>query len=474
MIRRPPRSTLFPYTTLFRSPAAHYQLSIKRPDGLTFYGNYENLSFTDALALPADGTYTVLVDQEGTWTGAVTAQLSCTASPALGTRPTVTAIAPTSGPAAGGTTVAISGTEFATVPGATTVLFGANAATNASCVTTTSCSATSPAGSSTVDVTVTVAGLTSAVSAADRFAYARSPTVTSVSRNGGSTAGGTSVAITGTDFVAPATVSFGAVAAAIVTVVSTTQIAATTPFHGAETVDVTVTVAGQTSATGPAGRFTFEAPVPTVTQVMPSSGSIAGGTAVTLTGTDFVVGATVSFDGAAGTNVVVVGATSITAMPPAHAAGAIGVTVTNIDNQSGGCIACFDFRAAPAQTVTAVTPTSGTTAGGTAAGITGTNFAAGATVSFGGAPATNVVVVSPTSISAMTPAHAAGTVEVTVTVAGQTSATSIAGQFTFMSPSGGSGGEGTGDRGDGDSVVSPPSSGALLPKPAPLRPARGA
>src|SRR2546422_4555853 len=75
MIRRPPRSTLFPYTTLFRSPAAHYQLSIKRPDGLTFYGNYENLSFTDALALPADGTYTVLVDQEGTWTGAVTAQL---------------------------------------------------------------------------------------------------------------------------------------------------------------------------------------------------------------------------------------------------------------------------------------------------------------------------------------------------------------------------------------------------------------
>src|SRR3989449_9021167 len=124
MIRRPPRSTLFPYTTLFRSgpavtlsntvpgqniaftfsgatnqrvsltlsasPAAHYQLSIKRPDGLTFYGNYENLSFTDALALPADGTYTVLVDQEGTWTGAVTAQLTCTGCPTLGTRPTVT------------------------------------------------------------------------------------------------------------------------------------------------------------------------------------------------------------------------------------------------------------------------------------------------------------------------------------------------------------------------------------------------
>src|SRR3712207_9151757 len=30
MIRRPPRSTLFPYTTLFRSPAERFRL---RPDG---------------------------------------------------------------------------------------------------------------------------------------------------------------------------------------------------------------------------------------------------------------------------------------------------------------------------------------------------------------------------------------------------------------------------------------------------------
>src|SRR2546422_890230 len=292
MIRRPPRSTLFPYTTLFRSPAAHYQLSIKRPDGLTFYGNYENLSFTDALALPADGTYTVLVDQEGTWTGAVTAQLSCTGCPALGTRPTVTAIAPTSGPAAGGTTVAISGTEFATVPGATTVLFGANAATNASCVTTTSCSATSPAGSSTVDVTVTVAGLTSAVSAADRFAYALSPTVTSVSPNGGSTAGGTSGALTGTDFVAPATLSFGVVvagggfegsAAGSVVLVSATTIPRKPPPPVAGVGGVPApTPAGRPSPG--AGCFVFR-PAPTVSPVPPTSGTPAGGTAATIAGT---------------------------------------------------------------------------------------------------------------------------------------------------------------------------------------------
>jgi len=87
--------------------------------------------------------------------------------------PTVTAISPTSGPAAGGTVVTISGTGFSTTAGATTARFGATAATGVSCASTTSCSATSPAGSGTVDVTVTVGGATSATTPADRFRYRR-------------------------------------------------------------------------------------------------------------------------------------------------------------------------------------------------------------------------------------------------------------------------------------------------------------
>src|SRR2546426_9345141 len=35
MIRRPPRSTLFPYTTLFRSPVV---LDVLRPDDIVLYG----------------------------------------------------------------------------------------------------------------------------------------------------------------------------------------------------------------------------------------------------------------------------------------------------------------------------------------------------------------------------------------------------------------------------------------------------
>src|SRR2546429_4260025 len=37
MIRRPPRSTLFPYTTLFRS-VVRFQLKEPWPDFMTFYG----------------------------------------------------------------------------------------------------------------------------------------------------------------------------------------------------------------------------------------------------------------------------------------------------------------------------------------------------------------------------------------------------------------------------------------------------
>ena len=63
--------------------------------------------------------------------------------------------------------------------------------------------------------------------------------------------------------------------------------------------------------------------------------------------------------------------------------------------------------------------------------ITGTNFAAGATVTFGGTAATNVVVVSSTSITATTPAHAAGAVTVTVTNPGGQSG-SLASGFTYI------------------------------------------
>jgi hypothetical protein len=68
-----------------------------------------------------------------------------------------------------------------------------------------------------------------------------------------------------------------------------------------------------------------------------------------------------------------------------------------------------------ATAVTGVSPSSGLVFGGTPVTITGNNFASGATVSFGGVAATSVTVVSATKITARTPAHARGVVNVAVT-----------------------------------------------------------
>jgi hypothetical protein len=97
-----------------------------------------------------------------------TVTASCTAAT---TAPTVTSISPNSGPAAGGTSVTITGSAFTSV---TSVNLGSNAAfytfNNDSSIT-----VTSPAGSGTVDVTVTTSGGTSAASVADQFTYIATP-----------------------------------------------------------------------------------------------------------------------------------------------------------------------------------------------------------------------------------------------------------------------------------------------------------
>jgi hypothetical protein len=107
----------------------------------------------------------------------------------------------------------------------------------------------------------------------------------------------------------------------------------------------------------------------------------------------------------------------------------VTVTVTNPGGQNGSLTSGFTYVVVP--TVSSVSPNNGPAAGGTAITITGTNFAAGATVTFGGTAATNVVVVSSTSITATTPAHAAGAVTVTVTVTAQSG--NLANGFTYNS-----------------------------------------
>ena len=159
-----------------------------------------------------------------------------------------------------------------------------------------------------------------------------------------------------------------------------------------------------------------------ITGIVPATGDVGGGTGVTISGTNFVNGATVSIGGVAPTNVVRVNMTTITATTPGHAAGLVDVVVTNPGETPLTLTDGFTF-AATSPTVSSIVPTSGSTAGGTIVTITGTNFVNGATVSIGGvattgetgAETTSLAVINGTTITAVTGARGAATVDVVVT-----------------------------------------------------------
>ena len=277
------------------------------------------------------GTVTVTVTNSTGRSGSLSNAFTYTGSnPA----PAVTSITPNTGTANGGTAVSITGTGF--LAGATVSLGGA-AATNVNVVSSTSITATTPAhAAGAVAVTVTNTDA-QAGTLNNGYTYTTSnpaPTVASINPNAGPVAGGTAVTITGTGFLAGATVSLGGTAATNVNVVGSTSITATTPAHTAGSVSVVVTNTDAQSGTLTNG-YTYRNPAPTVTSITPNTGTTAGGTSVTIAGTGFATGATVSIGGTAATAVNVVSSTSITAITPAHTSGAANVVVTNSDAQAG-------------------------------------------------------------------------------------------------------------------------------------------
>jgi hypothetical protein len=350
--------------------------------------------------------------------------------------PTVVDISPSSGPAAGGTSVTVTpGTsflgatvvDFGTTPGTDIVVNGAG----------TSLTVTSPAETAgAVDVTVTTPGGTSLANSFYQYTFVAAPTVTDVSPSSGTETGGQSVTITGTNFTSTTeSVDFGTTSATNFTESNPDLLIAISPAEAAGAVNVTVTTIGGTSATSSADTYTFVTnPAPTVTDISPTSGPTAGGTSVTVTGTNFASVSAVDFGATAATTFTVNSATSITATSPAEAALPANVTITTPGGVSVTSAANQYLFVAP-PTVTDVSPTGGPTAGGTSVTVTGTNFTGATVVDFGTTAATNFTVKGAVSITATSPAESAGTVDIKVTTPDGTSATGSADKYTFASSS---------------------------------------
>jgi hypothetical protein len=349
--------------------------------------------------------------------------------PGSSTLPVVTGLSPASGTTAGGTLVTIIGTRL---DGPVTVTFGAKAGTitvdlNTKIV------VKSPPGQGTVEITVTTpagTGQAGEFSYHSPSAHMAAPAVTGVSPASGPAVGGTLVTINGTGLADATMVSFGGVAG-MISSDSGTQISVSSP-PGNGTVDVAVTTPGGTST---AGMFTYTSPTaaptppPAVTGISPSTGTTAGGTSVTITGTNLSGASKVSFGGTAGT-ISADSGTRITAKSP-PGKGTVTVTVTT----PGGTATAGKFSyVTPAPTVTGISPSTGTTAGGTSVTVTGTNLSGATGVSFGSFGDGKITADSSTKVTATSPAGSAGTVDITVTTAGGTSATTSADKFTYVTP----------------------------------------
>lgn len=342
--------------------------------------------------------------------------------------PVINSVSPNSGPLGGGNTITISGSNFI---GTSQILFGTvpvlagNFTVN---MAGTQITAVVPAGTSlgSVDIKVTTPLGSSIPSATDQYTYTSAAVINGFSPTGGPLAGGILVKITGQGFTGALAVKFGNTPAQRYTVDSDTQITATTPVGVAGPVHIVVsTNAGNTTS---ADQFTY-LPVPVVTSISPTVGSTAGGTLVTINGTDLTQTTAVNFNGKLATNIKVISNSQITALSPAGA-GTIHVTVTTPGGTSETSpLDLFTYVSEP--TVSSIMPFSGPLAGGTSVIIHGTNFINVKAVKFGSINATSYIVDSNTNtITAVSPAGS-GTVDITVSAAGGTSTANASDKFTY-------------------------------------------
>lgn len=313
--------------------------------------------------------------------------------------------------------ITIKGTLFLDAPSVPTVTIGGEACTDVQVVNSGELTCIPPEGmlgSKTVVVTNADGGSGSLEEAIN---YISTPTIDSISPIAGNSTGGTEITITGEGFEDGLEITVGGVACAPTTYVSATEAKCVTPAGSVGEQDIVLTnpdaVDGLGEVTAP-DAFHFVEP-PSIDSLDVDQGLSSGGTEITITGDNFVGGGDfeVLIGGKPCNPVAVVSPTEITCTTPAGDPGPQDIVINNGDGGTTTLDDGFTYLSVP--TIESISPTSGVE--GDTITIEGTQFmdSPAPSVTVGGVPCDNIVVVSSTTITCEVPANPDGPAQVVVT-----------------------------------------------------------
>ena len=194
-----------------------------------------------------------------------------------------------------------------------------------------------------------------------------------------------------------------------------------------------MTATAAVSIAAPPAASPAAAPRPVVSKLSLTSGPVAGGVRVTVTGRYFTKVTKVTFGSSAGKSLKVLSGTKLEVTAPGHSAGTVNVEVAAKAGTSKAVTADrFTYIAAPV--ITKVSPARGPTTGSTRVTITGANFIRVMKVTFGGKPAKISAPSSPGSLTVTAPAGTPGQVDIRVTTAYGTSRVVKADHYKYVAP----------------------------------------
>ena len=359
--------------------------------------------------------------------------------------PVVTSISPSSGSAAGGTTITITGSGFTP---AISNLWGFNCnkcgsgyfylqigsqIANVISFTSTEIVATLPTSYTLGTVEIRVGNYFNYGSLAGAFTYTAPapPTFTSLSTTSGSASGGTSVTVTGTGLLQVNSLSMGG-NTVYVSPQSDVQFTFTTPQANALGSTSFVLNTPWSSVTIP-NAFTYtKPPSPTITSISPDSGSAAGQTLVTTTGTGLAGLTQVSLGGVAG-NIYSLSDTQASFYSPSSGVlGPVNLKITTTW-ESSTVTSAFTYTKPSSPTISSLSPNSIAAGVQARVMINGTNLGSISKITFGGVPVLTWAQNSSTELTVIpNPSNTVGSVDVEITTAWDSVTATSA--FTFTKP----------------------------------------